>query len=318
MKFKQFLESQRKNENVWFHGDPNKRDGFCDQKMDRDAFIQDANANGPGIYFTDDYQQARGYAEPDGYVYTCHINPDAGIIITEDDTTSGNEQLVFELLKKAQAHDPESVYYAVTDYLSDRADELTDVDKVTDEHLKYIIYDSWSNIDLIGSVVMAYKEFFGRDANAWAKAMTDVGFLGFIQKQPEATHFIVYDCNAIKILKEEKYEEDLNEARKVRIFRAQPTGTNIIRKDDYVTMSVKFAVEHAENNHIYEDEPHDVVVAEVEADDIRDATNASEYLANRDIEATPIYTSKGYEYEGWEDVRNDKKLRRFIRMKDWR
>ena len=88
----------------------------------------------------------------------------------------------------------------------------------------------------------------------------------------------------------------------IRIFRAQPIGTTTIRVGDYVTPLVKFAVEHAENNHIYEDEPHVVVTAIVNKSDIREATNRGEYLSNVDVDGEVIYTSKGYEYEGWEEV----------------
>ena len=120
-----------------------------------------------------------------------------------------------------------------------------------------------------------------------------------------------------KKLKKLKENWKLLEAQMVRIFRAQPSNTNIIRKDDYVTLSVKFAVEHAENNHIYEDEPHIVVTAMVPRDAIREASNPGEWLANEDIEATGIYTSKGYEYEGWESARNEKSIRKYIRSRDW-
>lgn len=206
MNFKLFLEAT--NKNVWFHGDPNKRENFCDQKMDRDPFIEDPNANGPGIYFTKDYNQARGYAEPDGYVYTVKINPSAGYIIREDDKVDEHHQFLFKLLKKAQDLDPEAVYYAVTDY----GYEIMNVEDVRDGHLKRII-ESWDGLELIDAAVMSYKEFFGRNANAWANAMKELGILGYIQKQPETDHLIVYNCQAIKIIKEEKYvPEKLSES----------------------------------------------------------------------------------------------------------
>jgi hypothetical protein len=185
---------------VWFHGDPNKRSDFCDQKMDRQAFVQDPNANGPGIYFTKDYGQARGYGEG-GYVYTCRIDSSAGKIIRETDDAEDHQKFLFRLLKRAQSYDAESVWYAVTDY----GHEVVDPSGVRDGHLKEIIR-GWSGIELIGAAVMVYKEFFGRDANEWAKAMSELGMLGFLQSQPETDHLIVYNCEAIEILKEERVE----------------------------------------------------------------------------------------------------------------
>lgn len=184
---------------VWYHGDPNQRADFCDQRMDREAFVQDPNANGPGIYFTKDYQQARGYAEPDGYVYTVRIAMDSGKVIREGEEASDHQKFLFRLLKAAQKLDAEAVWYTVTDY----GHEVMDPSGVRDEHLKSIIR-GWDGLELIDAAVMSYKEFFGRDANAWAKAMVELGALGYIQSQPETDHFIVYDCDAIDILKEEK------------------------------------------------------------------------------------------------------------------
>jgi len=117
--------------------------------------------------------------------------------------------------------------------------------------------------------------------------------------------FVVFDDKNIKILKREQLKNEMDEARQVRIVRAQPEGTNVIRVDDYVTLSVKFAVEHAENNHIYEDVPHVVVTAIVDRDAIKDATNTDEYLSNIDVEGDIIYTSKGYEYEGFDSVAHE-------------
>ena len=105
--------------------------------------------------------------------------------------------------------------------------------------------------------------------------------------------------------------EILDEASKVRIYRALKGGETTIRKGDYVTKSVKFAVEHAENNHIYEDEPHDVVTALIDKEDIENASNPNEYLATKDIKGEKIYTSKGYEYEGWDSVKNDKGIKKY-------
>ena len=100
-------------------------------------------------------------------------------------------------------------------------------------------------------------------------------------------------------------------AETTRIFRTLPSGKNIIRKDDYVTKSVKFAVEHAENNHIYEEEPFDVVTAVVNNSDIKEAGNPGEYLALKDIKAEKVYTSKGDDYEGWDSVKNERNIRKY-------
>lgn len=117
----------------------------------------------------------------------------------------------------------------------------------------------------------------------------------------------------IKSIEDVTKKDNVNESQKVRIFRALPSGETVIRTGDYVTMSAKFAIEHAENNHIYEDAPHDVVMAITDRNGIKDASNPGEYLATKDVEGEPIYTSKGYDYEGWDSVKNDLNVRRHTR-----
>lgn len=230
-------DSKKIPKNVWFHGDTHKRQNFCDQKMDREAFVQDPNANGPGIYFTKDYTQARGYANPNGYVYTVKIDIGHNRVILEDDEAEDHKEFLFFLIKKAQEYDPEHVYYAVTDY----GVEIMDVDDVTDEHIKDIIEEYLSNLKLIGAAVSIYKEFFGREANEWTKAMKDLGVVGFIQEQPETTHFIVYDCDAITILKEEKYVQEIDENKTFKSFISSNNKKEILNEKFQTSDSITCA-----------------------------------------------------------------------------
>jgi hypothetical protein len=203
MTFKDYLLESKNLDNIWFHGDQQKREHFCDQKMDRVPFMEEPNANGPGIYCTKDYNQAFGYAEPNGYVYMVKIDPKAGYVIKKRDKAVNHKEFMFDLIKKAQIYNPESVYYGVTDY----GIEIINVEDVTDNHIKLIINKYFSNNKLIDAAVAIYKEFWGRDANAWVNAMVELGMLGFIKKQPDTYHLIVYNCKAIEILKEEKYRK---------------------------------------------------------------------------------------------------------------
>ncbi len=80
----------------------------------------------------------------------------------------------------------------------------------------------------------------------------------------------------------------MNEASKVKIYRAQPAFTNVIRTDDYVTLSRKFAGEHAVTSAMYHSEDFHVVYAFVDKDRIREADNPGEYkYIAEPIEAKP-------------------------------
>jgi hypothetical protein len=75
------------------------------------------------------------------------------------------------------------------------------------------------------------------------------------------------------------------------IYRALPKNTEpIFRKDDYVTPSERFALEHAETSAIYNGEDYTVIKAYMdETKDIRPASNPGEYLMNTDVKGKPIW-----------------------------
>lgn len=88
-------------------------------------------------------------------------------------------------------------------------------------------------------------------------------------------------------------------SKSVVIYRARDTKDNTFNTEDYVTLSPKFAVEHAESNHIYEGKPQQVIKAVVHPSLVADASNPGEYFyIGKPIEGKSVYVSKGYEYDG--------------------
>jgi|TARA_Y100000310_G_scaffold334393_1_gene414075 hypothetical protein len=94
----------------------------------------------------------------------------------------------------------------------------------------------------------------------------------------------------------ENWHRYLNEHKKIKIYRAQPAFTSIIRTDDYVTMSRKFAGEHAVTSAMYHGEDFHVVYAFVNEADIKEARNPGEYhYTGVPLEAKPsqVATAEG-------------------------
>ena len=93
----------------------------------------------------------------------------------------------------------------------------------------------------------------------------------------------------------------------VTIYRAAPMEANEFYDRDYVTLSKKFAVEHAENNHVYHEEPYHVIEALVSTSNVFNASNPSEYLySGPNKKGREIYVSKGpYDYEGYYDINEE-------------
>lgn len=99
---------------------------------------------------------------------------------------------------------------------------------------------------------------------------------------------------------------DIKGAGYTKVYRAVPNDVDEFKNKDYVTFSLKFAVEHAENNEVYHEEPQKVIYALISNDKLYDAYNPGEYFySGPDLKAKTIYNSKGYDYEGWDELTKD-------------
>ena len=96
----------------------------------------------------------------------------------------------------------------------------------------------------------------------------------------------------------------------VQIFRAKDSKDNYFNPNDYVTLSHKFAVEHAESNHVYFDEKQIVIRKLVPANQVAEASNPGEYFyIGPKIPGTVVYKTLGDEYQGEiPDLRSSSKL----------
>jgi hypothetical protein len=84
----------------------------------------------------------------------------------------------------------------------------------------------------------------------------------------------------------------------VTLYRAAPIDVLEFRDKDYTTLSKQFAIDHAENNHIYHNKPFHVLQAIISTDKIFDAPNPGEYFySGPPKKAKVIYVSKGESYD---------------------
>jgi len=88
----------------------------------------------------------------------------------------------------------------------------------------------------------------------------------------------------------------------ITAYRAVDGGVENFFDKDFVTLSKKFAIEHAESNHIVYEEQQKVIAALISTENIYEATNPGEYLySGPDKKGRVVYLTQGYEYEGWDD-----------------
>jgi hypothetical protein len=95
---------------------------------------------------------------------------------------------------------------------------------------------------------------------------------------------------------------------KVKIYRAQPATTTEIRTGDFITMSRKFAGEHAVTSAIYNGEDFYVVYAFVDEGDIEEASNPGEFKYTGEP-----FDAKASQIASYDEERADAPLRSALR-----
>lgn len=87
---------------------------------------------------------------------------------------------------------------------------------------------------------------------------------------------------------------------KSHVFVYRACKEPIFHRNDYVTLSPKFAIEHAESNHVVEQETQYVIRRMFKSSEIAEATNPGEYFyIGKDVPGSVVYVTKGpEEYEG--------------------
>ncbi len=103
---------------------------------------------------------------------------------------------------------------------------------------------------------------------------------------------------------------DTQGKQKVWVYRAVGPGVTTFNDRDYVTLSKKFAIDHAESNHIYNEEQQQVIKALISTENLYDATNPGEYFySGPEVQGKVYYITKGLDYEGFEELGSQDFLR---------
>lgn len=114
----------------------------------------------------------------------------------------------------------------------------------------------------------------------------------------------VYNFDKINESEERSHGKLLSEIKPmlktVLIFRARDNKSDEFLPKDYVTLSSKFALVHAESNHVYTDEQQIVIRANVPTKDLAEASNPGEWFyIGPKIHGEVVYKSLGPdEYDG--------------------
>jgi hypothetical protein len=188
MALHQFMnENDEGDNNLWWHGDKSRRTTFADQIMDRPNGL-DKNALGPGIYFSQDKNQAVGYSGPGGWIYGTRIDSDKIL-------TDGRKPTRRFLKNLITAAPKEDMSYGLSNWDENPARALN---KAIDAYMM--------EVSLIEAAWSIRNDFFG-DPNTWTAAMVKCGIDGFTRSHGIVDHMVVYNPSVIKVVSEQTYEE---------------------------------------------------------------------------------------------------------------
>lgn len=183
------MKIQRSSSRIWFHGDASRRASFDDQRFQPPP-DRDQNAMGPGIYFTSNESTARGYAWPEGYVYSAEVD---GPFVTDE--TVADRVTVRRFIHRLPMEGRE---LAASNWDPDFAiGERKLIDAIMSFQSDFVS----TFADIGRQAGLDYRES-GRE---WCRYMVQTGFNGFIHKLPNEVHLIVWNPAAIHVISERAY-----------------------------------------------------------------------------------------------------------------
>ncbi len=154
---------------TWYHGDRAFRTTFKDQQWDRDRTTSSLNEEGPGIYWTTDYNQAASYGP---HVVETVLPSDFKLLPRKFSLST-----LQKLYAEAEPEHQET-------FLSNWGEDVT-----RDEALRKYTHQN----TFLDAAVSLYTDLFQYDATAWVNAMRSLGYDGVIvDKSYGVKHLIVW------------------------------------------------------------------------------------------------------------------------------
>ncbi len=158
-----------KKEKVWYHGGRIIRH-WTDLSWDRDRSTQSLNQEGPGMYWTSDYEEAVSYMDrgPEGVVYSAILKPGFSLISTSSKPTLKRLTMLFE---------------SATDEDQQRFVEDFGFERVSPASIKEALSNYIRQDSFVDAAVMLSADLFHYNADAYVEAMKSIGIDGFVVKR---------------------------------------------------------------------------------------------------------------------------------------
>lgn len=172
---------------TWYHGGPRILD-WNDVRWDRDRTTSDLNAEGPGMYFTTDAEEAAGYMGPSGVVLKAHMRPGFRL-------PPGGKPLLAELLALYDEADAEDQATFLSNWLVEYPAGRGQVRSVLARYARQETF--------MGAAVTLYGDLFRHDGEAFVKAMRALEYDGFVVTRGDSggsrarSHLVLWNPSAM-------------------------------------------------------------------------------------------------------------------------
>lgn len=186
---------------VWYHGGRVVRN-WDDLSWDRDRTTQSLNQEGPGMYWTSDYEEAATYMDrgPDGIVYEATLKDGFSLVKPKAKPTL---KALTELFQAASADHQQR-------FVEDFGFESVSARSIKESLQNYLHQDSF-----LDAAVVLSSDLFHHDAEAYVEAMRSIGYDGFIVQKGTTggskarEHLISFSPHKMRI-KESAGEMEMN------------------------------------------------------------------------------------------------------------
>ena len=190
-------------EGLWYHGDRNKTN-FFNRKFDAEDHSRDRNSTGPGIYFTRDEGFAKGFAHPNGWVYTVRVSLDPSRVLLDDTRVDVSRLRAF-----VEACEDDGL--------------LANYGFPRQRGIMNAVALNGDAPNMLDAVLGVYNDLYQMDSVKYARMMSEIGYDALLHRPnpenlPDTYHLVVYDPKTIEIIKEERYGTQL-ERRRVSSFK---------------------------------------------------------------------------------------------------
>ena len=91
-------ENIRNDRYTWYHGRTIDSDVFSYDYLGKEDAL---NQEGPGFYFTSNFENAKRYAVPNGIILKCKVNYKKLIVKNDTSNTIANKKIVIDLINNA-------------------------------------------------------------------------------------------------------------------------------------------------------------------------------------------------------------------------